>query len=82
MAVGTGFGQLFRTVGQVRVSGQASESFLSCLAKVCGVAVSSAVFQSVLDSELHKRIQGPEANEVSFNLHILQFVSQYTPPDY
>ncbi|KAF7314933.1 Vacuolar amino acid permease [Mycena indigotica] len=38
MAVGTGFGQLFRGIGQVG-----------------GVAISSAIFQSRLDSELRKR---------------------------
>ncbi|KAL1754896.1 major facilitator superfamily domain-containing protein [Schizophyllum commune] len=43
MAVGTGFGQLWRGVGQV-----------------CGVAVSSAIFQSRLDSELRARISGDE----------------------
>ncbi|EFI26574.1 multidrug resistance protein [Coprinopsis cinerea okayama7 len=43
MAVGTGFGQLFRGIGQVG-----------------GVAVSSAVFQSILDSELRKRLTGPD----------------------
>ncbi|KAI6027188.1 vacuolar amino acid permease [Pisolithus marmoratus] len=47
MAVGTGFGQVFRGLGQVS-----------------GVAVSSALFQSKLDSELHKRIHGPDAAEV------------------
>ncbi|KAI4520635.1 MFS general substrate transporter [Schizophyllum commune Loenen D] len=43
MAVGTGFGQLWRGVGQV-----------------CGVAVSSAIFQSKLDTELRARISGDE----------------------
>lgn len=47
MAVGTGFGQLFRGIGQVG-----------------GVAVSSAVFQSVLDRELRKSIHTPDAEEV------------------
>jgi len=47
MAVGTGFNQLFRGVGQV-----------------AGVAVSSAVFQSTLNSELHKRIQGANAEQI------------------
>ncbi|KAJ6630409.1 major facilitator superfamily domain-containing protein [Mycena sp. CBHHK59/15] len=44
MAVGTGFGQLFRGIGQVS-----------------GVAVSSALFQSRLDTELRKRIHTPDA---------------------
>ncbi|KAI5899095.1 MFS general substrate transporter [Schizophyllum commune H4-8] len=43
MAVGTGFGQLWRGVGQV-----------------CGVAVSSAIFQSRLETELRARISGDE----------------------
>lgn len=48
MAVGTGFGQLFRGVGQVG-----------------GVAISSAVFQSMLETELKKRITGPGSEAVS-----------------
>ncbi|KAF5351470.1 hypothetical protein D9757_012871 [Collybiopsis confluens] len=47
MAVGTGFGQLFRGLGQVG-----------------GVAISSAIFQSKLDSALRKRIEGPDAEEI------------------
>ncbi|KAJ7066838.1 vacuolar amino acid permease [Mycena belliarum] len=47
MAVGTGFGQLFRGIGQVG-----------------GVAISSAIFQSRLDSELRKRIHTPDAEEL------------------
>ncbi|KAH9483497.1 hypothetical protein JR316_0002965 [Psilocybe cubensis] len=46
MAIGTGFGQLFRGVGQVG-----------------GVAISSAIFQSKLETELRKRIQGPDADD-------------------
>ena len=49
MAVGTGFGQLFRGIGQVG-----------------GVAVSSALFQTILTSELHKRIHDADAEEASF----------------
>ncbi|KAF9232240.1 major facilitator superfamily domain-containing protein [Melanogaster broomeanus] len=48
MAVGTGFGQVFRGLGQVG-----------------GVAISSAVFQSKLDTELHRRIGGPNAEEAT-----------------
>ncbi|CAK5279096.1 unnamed protein product, partial [Mycena citricolor] len=47
MAVGTGFGQLFRGIGQVG-----------------GVAVSSAIFQSRLDSQLRQRIHGPDSEEI------------------
>ena len=49
MAVGTGFGQVFRGLGQVG-----------------GVAISSAVFQTMLEKELRKRIVGrDDAEEVS-----------------
>lgn len=47
MAIGTGFGQLFRGVGQVG-----------------GVAISSAIFQSSLETELRKRIHTPDAEDV------------------
>jgi len=47
MAVGTGFAQLFRSIGQVG-----------------GVAVSSAIFQSILDRELRLRIRVPDAEEM------------------
>ncbi len=50
MAVGTGFGQLFRGIGQVG-----------------GVAISAALFQSILNVELHKRIHTPDAEEVSLS---------------
>lgn len=79
MAVGTGFGQIFRSVGQVRVSDQAFGLFLSYSVKVGGVAISSAVFQSVLDSELRKRIHGPDANEVFFILHPRDYISPKSP---
>ncbi|KIJ67341.1 hypothetical protein HYDPIDRAFT_180282 [Hydnomerulius pinastri MD-312] len=51
MAVGTGFGQVFRGLGQVG-----------------GVAISSAVFQAKLDTELHRRIAGPNAEEIIRNI--------------
>ncbi|PSR72113.1 hypothetical protein PHLCEN_2v12028 [Hermanssonia centrifuga] len=47
IAVGTGFGQLFRGIGQVG-----------------GVAISAAIFQSVLNVELHKRIHTDDAEEI------------------
>ncbi|PPQ91935.1 hypothetical protein CVT25_000978 [Psilocybe cyanescens] len=47
MAIGTGFGQLFRGVGQVG-----------------GVAISSAIFQSKLETELRKRIHTPDADDL------------------
>ncbi|PFH53531.1 hypothetical protein AMATHDRAFT_1185 [Amanita thiersii Skay4041] len=47
IAVGTGFGQVFRGLGQVG-----------------GVAISSAVFQSKLEQELHNRIHTPDAEDL------------------
>ncbi|KIO26806.1 hypothetical protein M407DRAFT_234054 [Tulasnella calospora MUT 4182] len=47
LAVGTGFTQLFRGIGQVS-----------------GVAVSSAVFQHLLERELQKRLTGPGSEEL------------------
>lgn len=58
MAVGTGFGQLFRGIGQVG-----------------GVAISSAIFQSVLDRELHKSIHTPDAEEVRSTYDTLTYVA-------
>ncbi|TFK45918.1 vacuolar amino acid permease [Heliocybe sulcata] len=64
MAVGTGFGQLFRGVGQVG-----------------GVAISSAIFQSVLDSELRKRIDTPDADQLISKIrHSARLVAEL-PPD-
>ncbi|KIM49857.1 hypothetical protein M413DRAFT_21980 [Hebeloma cylindrosporum] len=64
MAVATGFGQLFRGVGQVG-----------------GVAVSSAIFQSNLESELRKRIHTPDADKLITRIRqSAQSVGQL-PPD-
>jgi hypothetical protein len=65
MAVGTGFGQLFRGIGLYRFS---KFSFIYSPfreGQVGGVAISSAIFQSKLDGELFKRIRTPDAEEVS-----------------
>ncbi|KAM5542022.1 hypothetical protein V8D89_004332 [Ganoderma adspersum] len=63
MAVGTGFGQLFRGIGQVG-----------------GVAISAALFQSVLARELHKRIQTPDAEEMISKIrHSSTLVAQLPP---
>lgn len=35
------------------------------LGQVGGVAISAALFQSILTRELHKRIHGPDAEDVS-----------------
>ncbi|RPD55294.1 vacuolar amino acid permease [Lentinus tigrinus ALCF2SS1-7] len=63
MAVGTGFGQLFRGIGQVG-----------------GVAISSALFQSILNVELHKRIHTPDAEEMISKIrHSSTLVAQLRP---
>ncbi|KAF7981056.1 hypothetical protein HWV62_35522 [Athelia sp. TMB] len=63
MAVGTGFGQVFRGLGQVS-----------------GVAISSAVFQSILGSQLQKRIRGPDAAELIKNIrHSAKLVATLPP---
>ncbi|KZT11174.1 vacuolar amino acid permease [Laetiporus sulphureus 93-53] len=64
MAVGTGFGQLFRGIGQVS-----------------GVAVSAALFHSVLNAELHKRIQGPDAEEMINKIRHSTTLVARLPPD-
>ena len=80
MAVGTGFGQIFRSVGQVRAVAQVVElSLTRRSAQVGGVAISSAIFQSVLDRELRERIHGPDANEVS-KISTSNDSSQYLSP--
>ena len=61
LAVGTGFGQLFRGIGQVG-----------------GVAISSALFQSILTAELHKRIHTPDAEEVHKSLTFLSAMNTET----
>ncbi|KAI0355184.1 vacuolar amino acid permease [Trametes cingulata] len=64
MAVGTGFGQLFRGIGQVG-----------------GVAISSALFQSILNVELHKRIHRPDAEEVISKIRHSSTLVAKLPPD-
>jgi hypothetical protein len=65
MAVGTGFGQLFRGIGEPRsLDGLlVSDSFPG---QVGGVGIASAIFQYHLDSELSARIKTPDAEEVNF----------------
>ncbi|KII89467.1 hypothetical protein PLICRDRAFT_109347 [Plicaturopsis crispa FD-325 SS-3] len=64
MAVGTGFGQLFRGIGQVG-----------------GVAISSAIFQSILDRELHARILTPDADELIKKIRHSAKLVAILPPD-
>ena len=67
MAVGTGFGQLFRGMGNDSFKRDVKQdsSLTRTLGQVGGVAISSALFQSILNVELHKRIHRPDAEEVS-----------------
>ncbi|OBZ75247.1 Multidrug resistance protein fnx1, partial [Grifola frondosa] len=63
MAVGTGFGQLFRGIGQVG-----------------GVAISAAVFQSLLTYELRQRISGDNAEEIISKIrHSATMVARLPP---
>lgn len=66
MAVGTGFGQLFRGIGEwkphVSIIGSIANHGLS--GQVGGVAISSAIFQWKLDSALRERIHDPDAEKV------------------
>jgi len=64
MAVGTGFGQLFRGLGQVS-----------------GVGISSAIFQSVLDRELRKRIKTPDADQLIRQIRQSARLVASLPPD-
>ena len=72
MAVGTGFGQLFKGIGK----GLFFKKYPSLLTKfilsgqVGGVAISSAIFQSNLESELRSRIHRPDAEDVRFMMPI------------
>ena len=67
MAVGTGFGQVFQGLGKwlplkKRYPSLLTQFILS--GQVGGVAISSAIFQSNLESELRSRIHRPDAEDV------------------
>ena len=69
MAVGTGFGQVFKGIGK----GFSFKRYPSLLTQIIssgqvgGVAISSAIFQSNLESELRSRIiNRPDSEEVRF----------------
>ena len=71
MAVGTGFAQCFRGVGAYLDRDQIAfliHLLIFVKGQVLGVAISSAIFQSILDRELNARIKGPGATEVSLQL--------------
>jgi len=65
MAVGTGFGQVFRGVGELPTWITLIVIDRLCVGQVGGVAISSALFQYNLDRELRSRILGDDAAEVS-----------------
>lgn len=63
MAVGTGFSQLFRGVGQVG-----------------GVAISSAIFQSNLETQLRRQIHTPDSEDLIRRIRqSFRFVDTLTP---
>ena len=64
MAVGTGFGQLFRGIGKHSTDLTLSSDSIISLGQVGGVAISSAIFQSCLERELRSRIHRPDAEDV------------------
>lgn len=63
IAVGTGFGQLFRGIGEIFAQRRTLCTH-DLSGQVGGVALSAALFQSLLNAELHKRITGEGAEEV------------------
>jgi len=63
-AVGTGFAQVFKGIGQVG-----------------GVAISSAIFQSKLESELRSRIHGPDAEDLIKRIRQSARLVKSLPPD-
>ena len=72
MAVGTGFGQLFKGIGKGLLLGgiQVCLTQFILSGQVGGVAISSAIFQSNLESELRSRIHRPDAEDVRFMMPI------------
>ena len=67
MAVGTGFTQLFRGIGTWRALRRyiwGILTFIPFSGQVGGVGIASAIFQSTLDRELRRRIQGPDSEQV------------------
>ena len=72
MAVGTGFGQVFKGIGKGfsfrRYPSLLTQFILS--GQVGGVAISSAIFQSRLENELRSRIHQPDAEDVRPMVHI------------
>ena len=79
MAVGIGFSQLFQGIGKVpflKTLNGVTQSYLIQLSsgQVGGVAISSAIFQSNLESELRSRIiNRPDSEEVRSHEHFSLF---------
>lgn len=75
VAVGTVFGQLFRGIGQFfkATSRLTVILIIHTSGQVGGVAISAALFQSILNTELHKRIHRPDAEEVGVNFVLTSF---------
>ena len=74
MAVGIGFNQLFQVIGKERTSLRGYPSLLTQFissGQVGGVAISSAIFQSNLESELRSRIHRPDAEDVRPLRHVI-----------
>ena len=74
MAVGTGFGQVFKGIGNGLLFLRGNPSLLTQFilsGQVGGVAISSAIFQSRLESELRNRIHRPDAEDVRPMIQIL-----------
>lgn len=66
MAVGTGFAQLLRGLGECKILRETAQAEkFARKGQVGGLAVASAIFQSRLDSELRTHIHSPDAEQVS-----------------
>ncbi|KAG9309209.1 vacuolar amino acid permease [Chiua virens] len=81
MAVGTGFGQVFRGIGNLRWLPSLLTSLNVFIGQMSGVAVSSALFQSKLNAELHARIHTPDADEIITRIRRSMTLIARLPPD-
>ncbi|KAG9313279.1 vacuolar amino acid permease [Chiua virens] len=81
MAVGTGFGQVFRGIGDLRWLPSLLISLNVFIGQMSGVAVSSALFQSKLNAELHARIHTPDADEIITRIRRSMTLIARLPPD-
>ncbi|KAI0792604.1 MFS general substrate transporter [Abortiporus biennis] len=83
IAVGTGFNVLFRGIGWYFIFPNVTvlPHAIAHTGQVGGVAVSSALFQSLLDSELHKRIQREDAEAIISEIRHSTTLVAKLPPD-